>query len=47
MRLVPAYTPAPDYIDRQIDAELTTEHPAAHETERSTTESSDPDKAAS
>ncbi|WP_415977510.1 hypothetical protein [Rhodococcus sp. 077-4] len=26
MRLVPAYAPDPDYIDRQIDAELAAEH---------------------
>jgi hypothetical protein len=44
MRLVPAYTPDPDYIDRQIDAELTAEHPNARQAEA---ERNDIDKAAS
>lgn len=48
MRLVPAYTPDPDYIDRQIDAELTAELTAEHPTTRQTdSEHHDIDKAAS
>ena len=39
MRLVPTYTPDPDYIDRQLDVELAAEHPdplpAASDSERS------------
>ena len=46
MRLVPAYTPDPDYIDRQIDAELTAEHPNARQAEAEA-ERNDIDKAAS
>lgn len=30
MHLVPVYTPDPDYIDRQIDAELAAEYDTAH-----------------
>lgn len=30
MHLVPVYTPDPDCIDRQIDAELAAEHDATH-----------------
>ncbi|WP_254925549.1 MULTISPECIES: hypothetical protein [unclassified Rhodococcus (in: high G+C Gram-positive bacteria)] len=44
MRLVPAYTPDPDYIDRQIDAELTAEHPTSRQTD---SEHPEIDKAAS
>lgn len=58
MRLVPAYTPDPDYIDRQIDAELAAEHDQAQSltqqsgteqsgTEQSDTEQSDTDRIAS
>ncbi|WP_155293669.1 hypothetical protein [Rhodococcoides fascians] len=47
MRLVPAYTPDPDYIDRQIDAELTAEHPTSRQSNLAETECSDIDKAAS
>ncbi|WP_157226250.1 hypothetical protein [Rhodococcus sp. AW25M09] len=47
MRLVPAYTPDPDYIDRQIDAELTAEHPTSRQPSLAETECSDIDKAAS
>ena len=43
MRLVPAYTPDPDYIDRQIDAELAAEHDRT----QSSPEQSDVDKIAS
>ncbi|MGF0313690.1 hypothetical protein [Rhodococcus sp. IEGM1428] len=47
MRLVPAYTPDPDYIDRQIDAELTAEHPTTRHADQAEREHSDIDKAAS
>lgn len=47
MRLVPAYTPDPDYIDRQIDAELTAEHPTSPQSNVADPECSDIDKAAS
>lgn len=47
MRLVPAYTPDPDYIDRQIDAELTAEHPTTRQTDQADSEHHDIDKAAS
>lgn len=47
MRLVPAYTPDPDYIDRQIDAELTAEHPTTREADHADSEHNDIDKAAS
>ncbi|MGB2720267.1 MAG: hypothetical protein WBG53_19415 [Rhodococcus sp. (in: high G+C Gram-positive bacteria)] len=48
MRLVPAYTPDPDYIDRQIDAELAAEHDQAQApTQQSGTGQSDTDKIAS
>ncbi|WP_256991233.1 hypothetical protein [Rhodococcus sp. 06-235-1A] len=43
MRLVPAYTPDPDYIDRQIDAELAAEHDRT----QNPIEQSDTDKIAS
>lgn len=47
MRLVPAYTPDPDYIDRQIDAELTAEHPTSRQSNLAEIECNDIDKAAS
>ncbi|MEH6797480.1 hypothetical protein ACN9MI_25540 (plasmid) [Rhodococcoides fascians] len=47
MRLVPAYTPDPDYIDRQIDAELTAEHPTTRHADHADSEHHDIDKAAS
>ncbi|MEW1881023.1 hypothetical protein AB0O58_15135 [Rhodococcus sp. NPDC080181] len=47
MRLVPVYTPDPDYIDRQIDAELTAEHPTARQANQAEAERNDIDKAAS
>lgn len=37
MRLVPAYTPDPDYIDRQLDADIAATRTAAeHRTDRRT-----------
>ncbi|WP_268987959.1 hypothetical protein [Rhodococcoides fascians] len=30
MHLAPVYTPDPDYIDRQIDAELAAEYDSTH-----------------
>jgi hypothetical protein len=47
MRLVPAYTPDADYIDRQIDAELTAEHPTTRHADQADSEHHDIDKAAS
>ena len=44
MRLVPAYTPDHDYIDRQIDAELAAEH---DQTQSSAEQQHDTDKIAS